>query len=182
MPKNQPPTRKRVFENHRDPITQAVYALEDPKWDKKVSTELLTAQREVAQQYKDAEVRALNGLSPFAPSAEREVEAVHATVWVRRHWNDSLGALYRLDDVGGWHWSSVSGGVMARSPRPFLHGYVMCDAMLDGELSHSCLHGPPPHRVKVCFVQKDNPRWLFEEVKHRVVSRGSSGWVVGGAR
>lgn len=93
------------------------------------------------------------------------------TVWVRRHWNDSLGALYRLDDVTNWHWTDVSGGVQTRSPRPFLHGYVMCDAMLDGDLSHSCRHGPPPHRVKICFVQKDNSRWLFEEVKRRAMPR-----------
>ncbi|POX92238.1 hypothetical protein C3477_24660 [Mycobacterium kansasii] len=52
------------------------------------------------------------------------------TVWVRRHWNDTLGAEYRLTDVSGWHWSRVSGGVRAVSPRPMMTGYVMCDQMI----------------------------------------------------
>jgi hypothetical protein len=34
--------------------------------------------------------------------------------------------------------------------------YVMCDGMIDGELAHSCSHGPPPHDIKVCLLKKDN--------------------------
>jgi hypothetical protein len=78
------------------------------------------------------------------------------TVWVRRQWNDSLRAEYRLSDLTRLHWSDFSGGVGARSNRPYVHGYVECDQMLRGDLSHSCSHGPPPHRVKVCVVAKDN--------------------------
>jgi hypothetical protein len=29
---------------------------------------------------------------------------------------------------------------------------------IDGEIGHSCRHGPPPHRIKVCMTKKDNRR------------------------
>jgi hypothetical protein len=29
--------------------------------------------------------------------------------------------------------------------------------MVDGELAHSCRHGPPPHNILVCVLKKDNP-------------------------
>jgi hypothetical protein len=56
-------------------------------------------------------------------------------VWVRRQWNDWRRAQYKLSDVTGLHWDSFSGGgVRATAPRSFLHGYVLCDAMVAGEL------------------------------------------------
>lgn len=61
-----------------------------------------------------------------------------------------------MSDLGGVHWSSVSGGVMRPSPRPFLHAYVNCQGMEEGEIAHSGVHGPCPHRIKVCIVKKDN--------------------------
>jgi hypothetical protein len=78
------------------------------------------------------------------------------TVDVRRQWNDWKIASYRLSDVDGLHWDSVSGGVKARAPRSFLHGYVWCDGMIEGELSHSCRHGAGPHRIKVCITKRGN--------------------------
>ncbi|WP_145980802.1 hypothetical protein [Magnetospirillum sp. ME-1] len=86
-------------------------------------------------------------------------------VVVRRQWNDSAHqATYRLADVRGFHWSWQSGGVKAPAPRAYIHAYVLCDAMLDGDLSHSCRHGPPPHEIKVCIVKKDNPK-LFAQIE-----------------
>lgn len=87
------------------------------------------------------------------------------TVWVRRSWNGSDGARLAIRELKQLHWSDVSGGHGARSPRRMLHGYVWCDQVLEGELGHSCLHGPPPHRVKVCIVAKDNPKPLVAELK-----------------
>lgn len=79
-------------------------------------------------------------------------------VWVRRQFDDHRHAAYRLADVDGWHWSNISGGVMHRANRYYLHGYVWCDGMIAGVLSHSCQHGPPPHRVKVCVTRKGNEK------------------------
>jgi hypothetical protein len=35
----------------------------------------------------------------------------------------------------------------------------MCDGMIAGELAHSCEHGPPPHRIKVCITKKGNEKF-----------------------
>lgn len=90
-------------------------------------------------------------------------------VWVRRQWNGWDGARCRLAELEHPHWSQSSGGAVygfaRRSPRPMVHGYVWCDAMLEGELAHSCEHGPAPHKVKVCVVAKDNDPKVMEQLK-----------------
>ena len=78
-------------------------------------------------------------------------------VTVRRQPTDWRAAQYDRAQVSGLHWRNVSGGVNASLPHPFVHGYVLCNAMISGELAHSCSHGPPPHRVLVCLPKKDNP-------------------------
>jgi hypothetical protein len=82
---------------------------------------------------------------------------------VRRQWNEWRIATYPRDGVWGFHWSVISGGIQARLPQPLLHAYVLCDGMLEGELAHSCLHGDPPHEIKVVVLKKDNPE-LWEEL------------------
>jgi hypothetical protein len=79
-----------------------------------------------------------------------------AVVFVRRQWNDWREARYRLEDVKDLHWDTVSGGVYAPTPQPFVHGYVQCNGMIDGELAHPCRHGRGPHSIKVCLVKKAN--------------------------
>lgn len=84
-------------------------------------------------------------------------------VWVRRQWDGKLSAAYRFTDLHELHLSDVSGGVDKRANRDYVHGYVNCDAMIDGELDHSCRHGPAPHSIKVYVVGVDNggPRSAF---------------------
>ena len=95
---------------------------------------------------------------------ERFAAAVAAepgpVVWVRRRSNNrrSRRAAYRIADVTGLHWASQSGGQRRRVTRPYLHGYVWCDAMITGVVGHSCRHGPPPHHIKVCITKIDNRR------------------------
>jgi hypothetical protein len=80
-------------------------------------------------------------------------------VQVRRQWNDTRRiAGYVLDDLCEIHWSRTSGGIGRRTPQAFLHAYVLCDRIVSGDLAHSCRHGPPPHRIKVCITKKDNPK------------------------
>ena len=92
---------------------------------------------------------------------ERFAAAVAAepglVVWVRREFKGrNRRAAYRIADVSGLHWSSRSGGLQRRANRLYLHGYVWCDAMIVGAVAHSCRHGPPPHRIKICIVKVDN--------------------------
>lgn len=90
--------------------------------------------------------------------------ALGPVVWVRRQFDDYRHAAYRLTDLRGWHWSNVSGGAQWRANRFYLHAYVMCDAMIAGELAHSCAHGQGPHRIKVCITKKGNER-LWREIE-----------------
>jgi hypothetical protein len=50
-----------------------------------------------------------------------------------------------------------SGGVNAPAPRAFLHGYIFCTSITEGEVAHRCRHGQSPHQIKICMVKKDNP-------------------------
>ena len=86
------------------------------------------------------------------------------TIVVRRQWNDWREAVYRINDISGLHWSEVSGGVQAVAPRPFLHGYVMCDGMTSGELAHSGTHGNCPHRIKVCILKGRNTQEVYQRL------------------
>jgi len=101
---------------------------------------------------------------------EAQIAAVVAAepgpvVWVRRQFNGKRRrAAYRLADVSGLHWSSRSGGKKRRANRPYLHGYVWCDAMIVGAVAHSCRHGPPPHRIKVCLTRIDN-KTIWREIE-----------------
>ena len=83
-------------------------------------------------------------------------ESDDAVIAVRRQWNDRRIATYRLRDISELQWGRTSGGTRARTPQLFVHGYVMCDAMIGGKLAHSCSHGPAPHRIKVCLTRKGN--------------------------
>ena len=86
------------------------------------------------------------------------------TIIVRRQWSAWRKARFKLSDVSDFHWTRISGGVQAISPKPFLHAYVMCNEMISGELDHSGTHGPCPHQIKVCITKMDNTKDIFEKV------------------
>ena len=79
-------------------------------------------------------------------------------VWVRRQWNDCCRrGKVKSSDIWDLHWSDMSGGINVLAPRAFLHGYIWCTAITEGEVAHSCRHGQEPHRIKICIVKVDNP-------------------------
>ena len=93
---------------------------------------------------------------------DSETDDHNVYVWVRRHWNDHRIGKVRLSDLSGFHWSQFSGGQISGfgrvAPQPFLHAYMLCTRVIEGEVAHKCRHGPPPHRIKVCMTKKDNRR------------------------
>jgi hypothetical protein len=91
-------------------------------------------------------------------------EQVEDVVLIRRQWNSQNIARIKLADLGDFHWSSTSGGVMAPAPRPFIHAYCSCEDV-EGEISHSCRHGIGPHSIKVCLVKRDNDKEVWEKVR-----------------
>jgi hypothetical protein len=91
-------------------------------------------------------------------------------VSVRRQPTDWRIALYDRAQVSGLHWRDVSGGVNVSLTHPFVHGYVLCNAMISGEIAHSCRHGPSPHSVLVCLLKKDNPD-IWPEIEQEIGPR-----------
>lgn len=84
---------------------------------------------------------------------------------VRRHWNDYRKAVIRASKFQYPHWDRESGGVGVNSPHPMVYGYINCDEVEEGELAHSCTHGPAPHRIKVVMVKKDNDPKLVKKMR-----------------
>jgi hypothetical protein len=93
-------------------------------------------------------------------------------VYVRRHWSDYLIGTVRLSSLDGLHMDTKSGGYEGGfgvvASRPFLHGYILCTDVVTGAVGHSCRHGPPPHRIKICITQVDNDRRLYAELRRKV--------------
>jgi hypothetical protein len=87
------------------------------------------------------------------------------TVVVRRHWDDWRRATVRRSSLEGLRIDRVSGGVGRVSPYAMVYGYIWCDQISDGELAHSCKHGPPPHEIKVVVVGVDNSPKLMKALK-----------------
>jgi len=90
--------------------------------------------------------------------------AVGPLVRIRRQWNSSQIGSVPLAKIGGFHWSDFSGGTKAIGIQPFIYGYCDCTDV-QGEIGHSCIHGPPPHHIKVCVIKKDNEGDLFAAIK-----------------
>jgi hypothetical protein len=63
---------------------------------------------------------------PLLDRTNGQPSPLDTLVWVRRHWQDTWGAAYRLGDIRSMHWSNFSGGIMTRANRPYVHGYVWC--------------------------------------------------------
>jgi hypothetical protein len=61
----------------------------------------------------------------------------------------------------------VSGGTQIESRRPFVFAYVWCNKV-QGDIAHSCLHGPAPHNVKVCIMKRDNSAKVWNRVSRMV--------------
>ena len=80
-----------------------------------------------------------------------------SSVQVRRDWNDHRVGRVQWSDLENPKWDTVAGGTQIESRRPFICAYVWCDKV-HGDIAHSCIHGPPPHNIKVCLMKRDNSR------------------------
>ncbi len=98
-------------------------------------------------------------------ATEEANEEVWQTITVRRQWNDWKKGIVRFSDLRDFHVRTTSGGIGQASPYPMLYARMWCDALVGGDVSHSCRHGPGPHEILVCIVQKDNDRKLVKELK-----------------
>ena len=80
-------------------------------------------------------------------------------VIVRRQPSNHMTAKYPLSSFEDPHWDYISGGVRTTMfNQEFIYGYVLCTEAVEGEVAHSGIHGPCPHRIKVCALKKDNKK------------------------
>lgn len=89
--------------------------------------------------------------------------ADNSPVRVRRDWDDHRIGTVKWSELRDPRWDNISGGEQNPTPRPFIHGYVWCN-LVQGDIAHSCAHGPGPHNIKVCLVKKDNSREVWDRL------------------
>ena len=85
-------------------------------------------------------------------------------VKVRRQPHDWRTPIYRVEDFDGIHWDCVTGGMQLELPHLASCAYVLCNEMIEGEPAHSCLHGPPPHTIKVVIPKSINDPRLWAKL------------------
>jgi len=102
-------------------------------------------------------------------------------VRVRRDWNDHRVATVTWSDLRDPRWDDVSGGEQNHTSQPFIYGYVWCD-QVQGDIAHSCIHGPPPHNIKVCLVKKDNSKQVWNRLQDLAGPKPRRRWLIGGYR
>ena len=103
------------------------------------------------------------------------------SVWVRRDWNDHRVGAISWSDLRDPRWDRISGGEQNHTPQPFIHAYVWCDRV-KGDIAHSCIHGPPPHNIKVCLVRKDNSNQVWARLLELAGPKPRRRWLIGGYR
>ena len=86
-----------------------------------------------------------------------------ALVYIRRQWNDEKIGAVPFDQFHNPYWDDISGKMMQRAPRLFIHGYVWCTDAED-QIAHLHTHEDGPHWIKVCVVRKDNSRETFKRL------------------
>jgi hypothetical protein len=86
-------------------------------------------------------------------------------VAVARQPNDNRIGCVKLSALQSLRFSEHSGGVGVRFPQKALCTHVACTDVIEGEIAHSCQHGPPPHCVKVCILKKANEPKVFRILK-----------------
>ena len=79
-------------------------------------------------------------------------------IYVRRQPSDWKIASIYYKDLWNFHWNMITGGIRVRTPNPHLFALMWCNKIIEGEISHSGIHGPGPHQIEVCILKIDNPK------------------------
>ena len=98
----------------------------------------------------------IENAAPRGGSAVRdEALRLDQFVVVQSEWNGWRTAVVHAVDLESPHWLQPAG-----APRPLLHAYVPCSAIVSGEVAHDC--GSAPHRLHVCVLKKHTAPAMFE--------------------
>jgi hypothetical protein len=72
-------------------------------------------------------------------------------------WRKAWAPVSALEDV---HWYQPPG-----APKPLVHGYVACAALVSGQLPHDC--SSAPHRLLVCVLRQHTGSAVFDALVER---------------
>jgi hypothetical protein len=90
-------------------------------------------------------------------------------VQVQREWDGWKTAEVRLADLRDVHWFQPD-----RAPRPLLHGYISCSAIVSGEIPHECSPIRAPHQLLVCVLKSHTVPSAYMELARRADEDGIS--------
>ena len=100
--------------------------------------------------------------APLLVAASRQEPALDLLVVVQRDWNGWMKAMTPLSALEDVHWRQPAG-----APRPLIHAYVRCDALVSGMVPHDCGDTGSQHRLLVCVLKKHSLSTAFEELVRR---------------
>jgi hypothetical protein len=90
-------------------------------------------------------------------------------VQVQREWDGWKTAEVRLSDLRDVHWFQPD-----RAPRPMVHGYISCSAIVSGEIPHECSPAHAPHQLLVCILKSHTVPSAYMELVRRADEHGIS--------
>jgi len=85
-------------------------------------------------------------------------QAATCLVVVQRDWNGWRKAMAPVSALEDVHWHQPVG-----APRPLIHAYVTCSALVSGDVPHECADGTP-HRLLVCVLRQHTAPSVFEQL------------------
>ena len=99
------------------------------------------------------------------PAATTAHSAPELLIVVQRDWTGwqkAMAPLAALEDI---HWRQPAG-----APRPLIHAYVACDALVSGDVPHDCGPGEA-HRLLVCVLKRHTAAIVFQRLVDRAGAR-----------
>ncbi len=91
-------------------------------------------------------------------------------VVVQREWNGWQKAMTPLSALEDIHWRQPAG-----APRPLIHAYVACEALVSGDVPHDCAGAGPGHRLLVCVFKCHTPAEAFQRLVDRAAPQHQPG-------
>jgi hypothetical protein len=90
-------------------------------------------------------------------------------VLVQQDWSGWRKAWIPVSSLEDVHWHQPAG-----APKPLVHGYVSCAALVSGDLPHDCV-GTTAHRLLVCVLRRHTAACVFDTLVQRANLAASSG-------
>ena len=87
-------------------------------------------------------------------------------VVVQSEWNGWQKAMAPLSALEEVHWHQPAG-----APRPLIHAYTTCHALVSGSVPHDCAGAGQPHRLLVCVLKSHTAPVAFQHLVARATGQ-----------